>query len=466
MDVKFEAAEYQPDGSFAAVEYRFVGNTTEGWWIERKGVPHLQLGPGYRLLQVLQCGVCATDLARRYLPFPLPQITGHELLARDAEGQRYVVEINASHHARGVETQCRFCESGFGRHCPDRLVLGIHGLPGGFGPWVLVPLASAIPLDGGIPDGAAVLVEPFAAALNAVTTVSPRSGDTVAVLGPRRLGMLVVCALDAWRRSSGLSFDVITLTRHQHLGDLARVLGADANLSVDGDGRALPGGLADVVIDTTGNPEALELALRLARREVHLKSTHGRSSVGLSHLTELVVDELWIGPVPEQWPADARVAWLSKGDAPTHLRTDQVWQEGSVTTLLDRLHAVVGEQIPRVDLAVVDSMHQMDSVIRIGVEEEVSLVRPGGGILLDTRATNGVAAPLLRAIRERGLRLSSSRCGDFRAALDLMKGNDRLRGIGDQLITHRFRSGVAGVSRAFETAAAPECIKAIVDHQL
>ena len=84
MDVKFEAAEYQPDGSFAAVEYRFVGNTTEGWWIERKGVSHLQLGPGYRLLQVLQCGVCATDLARRYLPFPLPQITGHELLARDA----------------------------------------------------------------------------------------------------------------------------------------------------------------------------------------------------------------------------------------------------------------------------------------------------------------------------------------------------------------------------------------------
>ena len=183
---------------------------------------------------------------------------------------------------------------------------------------MLVPLASAIPLRDGIPDSTAVLIEPFAAALNAVRTVSPRSGDTVAVLGPRRLGMLVLCALDAWRRSSGLSFDVVTLTRDQHLGELARVLGADANLSVIVDGRTLPGGLADVVIDTTGNPEALELALRLARREVHLKWIHGRSSAGLRHLTELVVDELWIGPVPERWSRDARVAWLSKGGVPGH----------------------------------------------------------------------------------------------------------------------------------------------------
>ena len=74
MKVGFAAAEYQPDGSFEAVEYCFVWNTTKGCWIERKGIPHLQLGPGFRLLQVLQCGVCATDLARRYLPCPLPQI--------------------------------------------------------------------------------------------------------------------------------------------------------------------------------------------------------------------------------------------------------------------------------------------------------------------------------------------------------------------------------------------------------
>ena len=29
--------------------------------------------------------VCSTDLARRFLPFPLPQVTGHELIARDEE---------------------------------------------------------------------------------------------------------------------------------------------------------------------------------------------------------------------------------------------------------------------------------------------------------------------------------------------------------------------------------------------
>ena len=107
-------------------------------------------------------------------------------------------------------------------------------------------------------------------------------------------------------------------------------------------------------------------------------------------------------------------------------------------TLLDRVEAVAGDEIPRADLAFVDSMERIDSAIRITTEQEISLIRPGGGILFDTRVANREAEPLLSAICDRGLRLSSSRCGDFGAALDLMEGDGRLRGIGDQLVTRRF----------------------------
>ncbi|MEZ5366567.1 MAG: hypothetical protein R2748_30570 [Bryobacterales bacterium] len=78
------------------------------------------------MLRSERCGVCSTDLARRFLPFPLPQITGHEVVALDEHGTRYAVEINAPPIARGVETDCPFWCRLMPNHCPDRLVLGIQ----------------------------------------------------------------------------------------------------------------------------------------------------------------------------------------------------------------------------------------------------------------------------------------------------------------------------------------------------
>ncbi|HLV02568.1 MAG TPA: alcohol dehydrogenase catalytic domain-containing protein, partial [Acidobacteriota bacterium] len=187
----FEAPEYQPDGSFAVRRFEFSGDEQGGWRIQREGKQWLKLPAGYRLLETRACGICATDLARRFLPFPLPQITGHEVLAQDQHGRRCCVEINASHatRMRGIEG-CPFCSRGLGNHCPERLVLGIHDLPGGFGPYILAPVGALKRLPDEIPDSTAVLVEPLAAALHAVDTVSLQPDDRIAVLGPRRLGML------------------------------------------------------------------------------------------------------------------------------------------------------------------------------------------------------------------------------------------------------------------------------------
>src|SRR5262249_4937359 len=163
-----------------------------------------------------------TDLARRHLPFPLPQVTGHEVVAIDEHGAPVVVEINASHAARGIDAGCAHCARGLATHCPDRLVLGIHDLPGGFGPCVLAPIHAVLPVSASIAARGAVFVEPFAAALHAVRIVTRRPRRRIAVLGPRRLGMLVVAAAAAWRRRTGGSYEIVALARRPHLRDLAR----------------------------------------------------------------------------------------------------------------------------------------------------------------------------------------------------------------------------------------------------
>ena len=471
--IEFGALDYRADRTFAAAHYRYDGDERTGWRIARDGVCVLQLGAGYRLLRVRQCGVCSTDLARHHLPFPLPQVIGHEVLAHDADGRRFVVEINASHHARGVAADCAFCRAGLPTHCPDRITLGIHDLPGGFGPWILAPVGACIEVPANVPDAAAVLVEPFAAALHAVATIDPRPGDRIAVLGPRRLGMLVIAALAAvrqQRQGRGGGFTIAAVARDPALLALARTFGAT---EVHELATPPPTAAFDVVIDTTGNPTGLELAVQMARREVHVKSTHGQPASGLRHMTEMVVDELGLLPFPRQEPAQGhapwdrlrtgtrpRVAWSAAAPPPAWLSARAEVQRGAPAALVAH-YASAAFGLPRADVVVVDSAAGVDAAVRPCGATEPSLVRPRGAVLLHPDSDVGGSA-LLAAVVGRGLALSSSRCGDFAAALALLAADPELARIGERLITHRFPA--EQLVAAFATAGARGCIKAIVEH--
>ena len=476
--VEFQALEYHADASLRDATYCYEGSCAAGWTVWRNQRRHLQLGPGYVLLRSIECGVCSTDLVRQHLPFPLPQVTGHEVVAEDQVGQRYVVEINASHHALGQVEGCLFCEQGLPTHCPDRLVLGIHDLPGGFASWILAPVRAAIPVPDDISTSSATLIEPFAAALHAVTTVAPRSGDRIAVLGPRRLGMLVIAALAAHRDHSGCEFGIVAVARHPHLLELAAELGADETMRVSASRSGLER-LADVVIDTTGTPDGLALATRLAGREVHLKSTHGQPACGLAKLTEFVVDELsmdcWRNEIPccdrrsSATCADSeslRGAWLADAEPPAWLAERATIHRGSGTgaagRLLDSIESVAeSKRLPRADFAVVGSTYLVDETIRPRDREETSLVRPRGVILLHpTMDPDG--SQLLAAVLRQGLRLSSSRCGDFRSAISLMAADPAVSALGEKLITNRFAA--RHIPESFVAACSAACLKAVVEH--
>jgi threonine dehydrogenase-like Zn-dependent dehydrogenase len=466
--VAFDALDYRADQTFAKARYRFEGDEQRGWRVERDGRTALELGPGYRLLRSRQCGVCSTDLARHHLPFPLPQVIGHEVIAADESGQRFVVEINASHAARGVASDCPFCSAGLPTHCPDRVTLGIHDLPGGFGPWLLAPVAACIPVPANVPDSAAVLVEPLAAALHAVANIAPKAGERIAVLGPRRLGMLVVAALAAVRQASSAKFAIAAVVRDAALLPLAQSFGATELHRLD---AAALAGAFDVVIDTTGSPAGLATAIELARREVHLKSTHGQEAAGVRHLTELVVDEIAIDrladgpPGTTAWERGAQrrpqVAWLAASSPPAWLAVRAAVHRGDAATLVQHM-VKLAPGLPRYDAAVVDAAEGVATAIRPQPGDERALVRPRGSILLSAAAVAS-PSPLLAAIAGRGLRLSSSRCGDFHAALRLLASDPELVRVGERLVTHRF--GAADLAHAFAVAGSRGCIKAVVEHR-
>ena len=451
--VAFTASEYQADGTIAHTAYELAGATPSGWEILRDGVLHVRLGPGYRLLRTSHCGVCATDLARRHLPFRLPQVTGHEVVATGDDGEPVVIEINASHAARDVTSSCAYCASGLASHCPDRLVLGIHDLPGGFGPWLLAPTAAVLPLPPAVGPRLGTFVEPFAAALHAARVATRVPRRRVAVLGPRRLGMLVVAALAVWRRRVGGQYEIIALARRAELRALARRLGADdARAPTDLDA-------AEVVIDTTGNPAGLEQALALARDEVHLKTTCGAPSAGLAQATAMVVDEVSLarddaaslvppagGPpfetllVLEGTPRGVRAALAARG-----LR------------LVDR-SALATTPFGAADVVAVPSLAEVDTAIRLVAGLERGLVRPRGLIVVSGGAAGRQV--LGDAVLGRGVMVTTSRCGDFRAALDLLPD---VPALADALVTATFPA--ERLVEAFAAAADPGQLKVVVTQE-
>lgn len=394
--VSFTAPEYQADGSVRPAEYRFEGSPSRGWRIHREGHPHLESGPGYRLLRTSHCGVCATDLARRFLPFPLPQITGHEVVAIDPEsGTPVVVEINASCRARALPP-CTTCRRGLPTHCPRRRVLGIHDLPGGFGPWILAPIAAVLSLPEGLAPLAATFTEPFAAAWHAVETVAPRAGDRVLVFGAGRLGCLLVAALAAYRARTGRDLEIVAVARRAESRARAHRLGADGTVDPDA------AGAADVVIEASGAPDAMGRALALARRELHLKTTSGKPALGLADPTALVVDELSI---------TGRDAGAARGKR------------------------------------MVRSAAEIDAALR----GDVAASHPGPRGTFVAAPDADRSSPLLAAVLERGLRVTSSRCGDFRPALELLASGGLGERIAAVLVTHVLPA--ARLAEAFALAA-------------
>jgi threonine dehydrogenase-like Zn-dependent dehydrogenase len=143
--------------------------------------------------------------------------------------------------------------------------LGINRHDGAFAQYLTLPVANLHPVPPEVPDEAAVFTEPLAAALQVTESGRLSPGDRTLVVGDGPLGLLISWVL-------ALHGVQVSLAGHhpEHLA-LARPYGVETFLE-----KHLPAGDYPVVVEASGSPGGLELALSRVRPQglVILKSTY------------------------------------------------------------------------------------------------------------------------------------------------------------------------------------------------
>jgi threonine dehydrogenase-like Zn-dependent dehydrogenase len=231
-----------------------------------KELPRPEPGPGEVLVRVHLAGICGTDLQilRGYHGFQ--GVMGHEFVGEVAGpddspwmGQRVAGEINIGCGA------CDLCRRGLAGHCRQRRVLGLKDHDGAFAPYLTLPAANLHAVPSEVPDIFAVFTEPLAAALKVLDAAPVSPAARVLVVGDGSLGLQIAWVL-------ALSGADVHLAGHhpEHLA-LARPRGVATFLSAD-----LPAGDYDIVVEASGSPSGLELALTRVRPRgtVVMKSTY------------------------------------------------------------------------------------------------------------------------------------------------------------------------------------------------
>ena len=212
-------------------------------------VPEPAPRDGDLLLQVEVALTDGTDLKayRRGHPVllgPPPSPFGHEVCGIDVATGRRVVSANSAPCG-----SCPPCTRGQETLCEHLLPL----LNGAYAELLLVPARIArrnvLPVPAGLPPAVAALAEPLACCLHGVDVAGIRDGDTVAVVGPGPIGlMLCACVADAGGRPA-------VVGGRPERRALAPLFGAVPEE---------PSG-ADVAIEAAGTEEAWSRALGLVR---------------------------------------------------------------------------------------------------------------------------------------------------------------------------------------------------------
>ena len=243
---------------------------------------------GESMVRLIQAGICNTDLEITRGYFGFKGVLGHEFVGRvessrtpSLVGTRVVGEINAAC------SRCEFCQSGWGRHCPRRSVLGILNRDGAFREFFSLPEQNLHPVPDSVSDDDAVFVEPVAAACEILDQVDIHNVEKIAVLGDGKLGLLITMVLAQARTTTQPPLTLIG----KHPGKM-RLVEDSGVRTLDPRSAQTASRSFELVVEATGSPSGLDLALQLLkpRGTVVLKSTFlGKQSFNPA---SVVVDEI------------------------------------------------------------------------------------------------------------------------------------------------------------------------------
>ena len=237
--------------------------------VEERPVP--QPGPHDVLLRVSHCGVCGSDLHIVMEGWGRPDsIGGHEYSGRIAALGSAVTswELGASvvgGPAAGCG-RCEYCTTHRPSLCASHGTPGVSEFQGAFAEYVRVHESQLRRVPAGLSLREAALAEPLAVALHGVTLSQIVPGRRALVTGAGPIGMLTLAAL----RAKGI--DDVTVSEPSAARRAAAVrVGATQVVTPDELPRPRmpfefvePG--FDAVFECSGNPAAVESALRQLKR--------------------------------------------------------------------------------------------------------------------------------------------------------------------------------------------------------
>ncbi len=266
--------------------------------------------PDWVTIRTRLCGLCGSDYKQVFLKGRLnnpmtalisfPHVLGHEVVGvidsvgpaatQRRVGERVVLNPWLSCAPRGIRPPCRWCARGEYAQCENFtrgvIAAGIHTgnsrhATGGFAPLVPAHESQCIPIPDEIGDEAAVLADPFSVSLHAILHHPPDEGGIALVYGCGTLGLLAIAIL----RNLYPSVRVCAVARFDHQAELARRFGAErvvswrptalviaavseltaAEMQRPWHGQPMLNGGVDVVYDSVGSAEVLEIAVRVTR---------------------------------------------------------------------------------------------------------------------------------------------------------------------------------------------------------
>lgn len=151
--------------------------------------------------------------------------------------------------------RCERCRQGLSAHCQARTVIGMAGRGGCFADRFTLPVVNLWEVPKALTDDAAVFAEPLAGVLHAGHMLRIEGKPYVTVLGDGLTGLLaaqVLVRLNASVRLLGTNHDKLGLcekwgVKHRHIDEVGRRQDQD------------------VIVDCSGSPRGLELAMQLVR---------------------------------------------------------------------------------------------------------------------------------------------------------------------------------------------------------
>jgi len=232
------------------------------------------LGPNDVLVNVSAASICGTDLhiyswdpvmRERIRP---PLIFGHEFcgtvekVGSEVEAIKPGQFVSAEMHvACGHCLQCRIGQQHI---CQNLKIIGID-LDGCFAEQVKIPASNILPIDPAIPRDHAAVLDPLG---NAVHTVlaGEIAGQTVAVVGCGPIGLMAIQVARACGASAvyGIEIKPTRLKLAQQVGAVEVFNPKDTDV-VAAVREATGGAGADVVLEMSGSPQAIQQAFKMLR---------------------------------------------------------------------------------------------------------------------------------------------------------------------------------------------------------